>query len=140
MCALQRQSGRCNWRIGGFTLIEVMMGVMIIMIAIVGTFAYFTYGRTALDLAGHKRIAAEIASARLEEMRGVAYAKLLTKAETDTVVSMGEVDGKRSTIITDVDEDNDGKVDYRVVTARVTWLKNGRTQTVELVTIRSQYR
>ncbi len=125
---------------GGFSLIEVMTACIVLMVGVIGAFAYFTYSRGRLNLDAHKREALQIATARMEEIRGVDVANIAGCAEAGTSVSIESDTGHRTTTVTAVDEDGDTLTDYYQVSVTVSWTENARTQSVQLVTDRSQYR
>jgi len=124
----------------GTTLVEVGVSLVVFLAGILGALSYFSFSQISLHLEGSRRAAAQIAHARLEELRTVAYDDLPLFAEEDTEVVSGSFTGTRRTIIEDVDDDGDDSVDYRRATVEVTWSQEGRDQTVRLVTLLSPYR
>ncbi len=53
----------------GFSLIEVLIALVILVIVILGGGLYFFYGRLGINREGHRRAALELASQRLEELK-----------------------------------------------------------------------
>lgn len=127
------------------TLIEAMVAVVVFSIAAMGLFAHITYSRNALSIENRRRSVAEIAQSRLELLRTVPYTSLPGYAEEGTAVDVESVEGNtlagtRTTTVDDVDADEDGTSDYRVLTVTVWWTGSGEANGVTLSTIRSSYR
>jgi len=125
---------------GGFSLVEIMVASIILWAGVIGAFAYFTYGRSTLNIDAHKRVALEIAASRMEEIRACSAGGLSGMVEDGTTVQVEALYGFRTTAIANVDENGDGTTDYYQATVTVSWTENGRTQQVQLITFRSTYR
>jgi prepilin-type N-terminal cleavage/methylation domain-containing protein len=123
----------------GFTLVEVMISIVILLIGIFGVWAYFIYSKNALELAVKKRYASQICHMRLEELRSVDYNALSGYEETNTPVKIDNLDGFRNTVVENIDENNDGRTDYKKITVRVNWNQNGKEQKIEFVSFISPY-
>jgi len=123
----------------GFTLVEVMISIIILLIGIFGVWAYFIYSKNALELAVKKRYASQICHMRLEELRSVDYNALSGYEETNTPIKIDNLDGYRNTVIEDIDENKDGRTDYKKITVRVNWNQNGKEQKIEFVSFISPY-
>ena len=54
----------------GFSLIEVIIALVILVIVILGGGLYFFYGRLGINREGYRRAALELASQRLEKLKG----------------------------------------------------------------------
>ncbi|MCM8804802.1 MAG: prepilin-type N-terminal cleavage/methylation domain-containing protein [Candidatus Omnitrophica bacterium] len=121
----------------GFSLIEVIISILIIIIGIFGTLSYFFYSQTNLNLERHRRTALQIAQSRIEFLRTVSYNNLMNYVENGTNVNIDEIQGKRVTIIEDVNdpEDPDPSIDYKRITVKVMWFENKRNNEVSLKTI-----
>ena len=89
----------------GFSLIEVLIALVILVIVILGGGLYFFYGRLGINREGYRRAALELASQKLEELEAVNYKAVNYKA-----------------------------VDYKKVTVTVSWGDNPDNK-VELVTL-----
>jgi len=123
----------------GFTLVEVMISIVILLIGIFGVWAYFIYSQNALELAVKKRYASQICHMRLEELRSVDYNALSGYEETNTPIKIENLDGFRNTVVENIDENNDGRTDYKKITVRVNWNQNGKEQKIEFVSFISPY-
>jgi len=123
-----------------FTLVEVLVAMIVLAVGALGALALYAVGATLLNVENHKRTAAEIAYSRQEELRTVSFDGLPSYQEDDQAVEIDALPGLRDTLVEDVDEDQDGTVDYRKVTVTVSWLENQRDQQVQVVTLRSRYR
>ncbi|MFN4227964.1 MAG: prepilin-type N-terminal cleavage/methylation domain-containing protein [Candidatus Ratteibacteria bacterium] len=121
----------------GFSLVETIISILIIVIAIFGTFSYFFYSQTNLNLERHRRTALQIAQARIEFLRTVNYNNLENYIENGTDVNIDEITGKRITIIENIDdpEEQDGIPDYKKITVKVIWFENKKNNEVNLQTI-----
>ena len=123
------------------SLVEVIMSLVILTAGVLGGLAFFYHSRSSLNLESRRRTAAEIAHARLEELRTVAFDDISLYAEDDFEVEVEGITGYRDTVTEDIDENSDSTVDYnRKVTVTVSWPGNNLNQEVELVTFRSAHR
>jgi prepilin-type N-terminal cleavage/methylation domain-containing protein len=123
----------------GFTLIEGMISIVIFLIGILGVWSYFIYSKSSLELATKKRIASQICHMRLEEVKSADYNTLANFEETNTLVKIDNLDGYRTTEVENIDEDNDGKTDYKKIIVKVNWTQNGKDQKIELICFISPY-
>jgi len=109
----------------GFSLIEVLIALIILVIVILGGGAYFFYGRLGINREGYRRVALELASQKLEELKAGDYDAIPDKEETTINLSS-------ETFTTEV---NSTKEDgYKKVTVTVSWGDNPDNK-VELVTL-----
>jgi Tfp pilus assembly protein PilV len=122
------------------SLVEVMVASIVLLVGVLGAFTYFVYSRSSLNVEAHRRIAAEIAHSRLEELRAVSFGSLPSCGEQNQAVPIEALPGYRDTLVEDVDENSDGTVDYRKVTVKVRWVEGSRSREVSLVTFRSAER
>ena len=122
------------------TLVETVVALVVFAVGALAAFSYYSHSRIILNMEARRRIATEIAQSRIEEMRTVAFDDLLSYQEVEQAVELAGVAGSRGTVIEDIDEDDDGVVDYSEVTVGVTWQENGAAREVMLVTYRSPYR
>lgn len=137
-----RSGARCGASpaIAGFSLVEIMVASIVLVVGVLGAFAYFTYSRTMLNADAHRRVALEVAASRMEEIRACDCANIASYAEEDTPAQIEGNDGWRTTLIEDIDEDGDATTDYYRATVTVRWTENSRDREVQLVTFRSAYR
>ncbi|HOK56730.1 MAG TPA: type II secretion system protein [bacterium] len=124
----------------GFTLIEGMIGILVFLIGILGGFAYFYFSKSTLELEIKRKIATEICHSRMEEIRTENYNNLLNFEENNTPVSVDKINGYRDTVIEDIDENGDGKTDYKKITVKVKWNQNGKDQEIKVVSFLSPYK
>ena len=61
----------------GFSLIEVSIALVILVIVILGGGLYFFYGRLGINREGYRRAALELASQRLEEVKAADYSEII---------------------------------------------------------------
>jgi Tfp pilus assembly protein PilV len=134
-----RTRPRTHYR-GGFSLVEVMAASIVLLVGVIGAFAYFTYGRTALNIDAHRRVALEVATSRMETIRSCDCANIASYEETDEPVQIEGNYGYRTTHIDSIDEDGDSTTDYYNVTVTVAWTENARNMSVQLITTRSSLR
>jgi len=121
----------------GFSLVESLVAIVIFFIGITGGLFYYFYSQTSIALELNRRNAAEICQARIEFLRTIPY-NLLDEYNEEVQVNINEITGIRKTIIEDIDEDEDGTIDYKKITVRVEWNENNQEQKVELITFISQ--
>jgi prepilin-type N-terminal cleavage/methylation domain-containing protein len=57
----------------GFTLVEVMIAIVILMVVALGNAAFLYHSQVGISTQGNKRVALEAASSRLEEIRASDY-------------------------------------------------------------------
>ena len=125
----------------GVTLIEVLISVFILALIAMGTTQFFVFGRTQINVQGHRRAALERAQQRLEELLASSYDSVAAKTEHD--FPLDNILCTRTTTVTAVDDsadglgaaDTSGTEDYRNVTVTVSWTERGRTDSVALETL-----
>ena len=125
----------------GFSLVEIIVSTLIFIIGIFGTLAYFFYSQTNLNVERHRRTATEIAQSRIEFLKTVAYSNLNNYNENGTTINIDEIQGKRITIIEDINDpdDIDSNPDYKKITVKVVWFENKKNNEVVLQTIISPW-
>ncbi len=125
----------------GFSLVEVIVSILIFIIGIFGTLAYFFYSQTNLNIERHRRTAIELAQSRIEFLKTVAYSNLNNYNENGTIINIDEIQGKRITIIEDIDDpdDLDTNPDYKKITVKIVWFENKKNNEVVLQTIISPW-
>lgn len=121
----------------GYSIVEVLVAILILIIGILGILSYFFFSQTNLNLERHRRTALQIAQSRIEYLRTVSYNNLMDYIENGTNVNIDEIVGKRITIIEDVNDPEDGDIlsDYKKITVKVVWFENKRNNEVMLQTI-----
>lgn len=123
----------------GFTLIEVMISIVVFITGIIGSFTYFYYSKNYLDFTIKRKIATELCHYRLEEIRSAPYSEIINFKESQTPIMIGNLNGVRTTEIEDVDENNDGKTDYKKISVSIKWNQNDKEQKVEILALISSY-
>ena len=138
----------------GFSLVEVLIALVILVIVILGGGLYFFYGRLGINREGYRRAALERASQRLEQLKAANYSDIaleppsdqlyyitygsswnLTPDKTEDTISEDNLpDGVIVTQAQWVDEGSDESYDYLKVTVTVAWGDNPDNK-VELVTL-----
>ena len=110
----------------GFTLVEVMVAALILVIAVAGIFSVFTFTKRSVNLPGSQFQAMNLSRQEAEELRvAVDYAtydtgNLAPGTYTDTITS-GSFSGTKTYVVTNVDLDNDGINESRKVVITVNW-------------------
>jgi len=112
----------------GFSLIEVSIALLILSIVIAGGGLFFFYARCAIVREGHRRAALQIATQKIEELKGTPYEKILNsmpfpKEKVDNLPP-------GNTVTTQI-EDLGG---YLEATVTVSW-QNNSPHKVSLVTL-----
>lgn len=130
----------------GVTLAETAVAILIMTILIIGGLQFVSVGREWLTAEKYHRIALILAESRLEAARKYSWEILSDSlSESNTSISLKDVPGTRTTVITDIDDDFDGTggsdidantVDYKHVEVTVTWAS---TQSLSLETYISEY-
>jgi type II secretory pathway pseudopilin PulG len=111
-----------------FTLIEVMIAILIVMIVITGSSFLFVTGRGQVALQKHYRAAALLAAQKLEELKADPnYASIVVGTTTDSPIALDDLSYNRS-----VNTVNAGS--YKEVTVTVSWLQGNNSRNVSLVT------
>jgi Tfp pilus assembly protein PilV len=125
----------------GFSLIEVIVSILIFIVGVFGTLAYFFYSQTNLNVERHRRTATEMAQSRIEFLKTVSYPNLNNYNENGTNINIDEIQGKRMTIIEDIDDpdDPDTTPDYKKITVKIIWFENKKNNEVVLQTIISPW-
>ncbi len=108
------------------------MAMIVLGVALLGTGAFFVYGLGHMEEQKTRRVALEVASARLDRLLAMDYAGVVSGAESG--VSVGAYSG---TVTTAVSEQSDGSpvYYYKTVTVTVSWQKQGRPFDVALTSI-----
>lgn len=118
----------------GFTFIDVLVGISLMLIVFLGIFAAFQLGLKVVGLSQAKIIATSLANQKLEEARNLPYSKVGIEGQDEGGALKAEEyyppDTKDYLISTDVDCRNnpaDGPqdtclCDYKTVTVSVSWL------------------
>jgi prepilin-type N-terminal cleavage/methylation domain-containing protein len=122
----------------GFTIVEVMMASVILVVGFIGMIQGITIGSEMLATARRQTLAAQIINHETEKLRLTAWASLPAAASNvavtidsqfDTAITAcGLVKGTTITLArttTDIDTDSDTVTDLKEVTFTVIWNKSG---------------
>ncbi len=66
-------SRRAPRRRAGLTLVEVLVGILLLSIIAVGTAAYLYHARATMETVNRRKAATQLAAARLEQLRATPY-------------------------------------------------------------------
>ncbi len=126
----RRGSGRPRRR--GMTLVEVMMALVILTITSVGSGAFFYQAFGMIETYRSKRLALDIASARLDRLQsaGTNYADVADTSETGLTIGQWP-----ATLSTQVTERFDAPARYKEVKVTVSWIKDQQNHQVSLESI-----
>lgn len=112
----------------GFTIIECLISLLILVILMTGGMAFYQHSNNMMKAATHKRIALEIANAKMEALKNSGYDSVSAEASHD--ISIAGLAGKESVSVID----NTG---YKDVTIEIMWpdpAGKAGNQTVKLET------
>ena len=116
----------------GFTLVEVLVTVVILVIGILSSLMYFTTASASTVLARDIMIATTHAEHVLEEMRSMSALADITNADWTTWASDNGLSDLSSETITVTYADN--TADPLNITANVSWQTMNRTHFINLTT------
>lgn len=101
----------------GFTLLEVVLALVVLAVAVVGTSGFFYANRRNLHNARVQRQATWAAVERMEEYRGTPYPDL-EDGKYEDAVELGDITAQRTATVETV---NEGAVTYKQLTVEVNW-------------------
>jgi type II secretory pathway pseudopilin PulG len=113
----RRKPDRDRCHPGGFTLLEVMIAAIILIIVMYALAQYYWRGRKQVDFEEHRRVATAVGQARLDDLRRRNYGTLGTYGGTDTTFV---VDGRSYKVALNVTTASP-VTDATTVTATVEW-------------------
>jgi prepilin-type N-terminal cleavage/methylation domain-containing protein len=126
-------------RTTGLTLIEVLASVAILATAAFTSLLGYSLSQTRLNQQDDARTALELCQSQMEQDRTVAFSSLPTLNNASSQVAINSViNGTMTTTVQGFTEN--AVTAYYMVTVAVSWVEDGSTQTVQLVTYRSPYR
>ncbi|MFW6457083.1 MAG: type IV pilus modification PilV family protein [Planctomycetota bacterium] len=112
-----------------FSLVEVIVASVILLITVVGIPSFYFANRRNLRRSHLKRLATWQATYKMEELKAQGYDGINTDSDT---VELDNVTADRNWVV----EPCDGELDCKKVTVIVSWGENNSTS---LVTIIAQY-
>ena len=114
----------------GFTLIEAAIAILLLVIILTGGMAYFFYANSALQVANHRRIAAEMAQSTMEQIKSANYTTLAAWSGVSNV-AIGNLSGvKNISVSGDI---ADGQCFYKQITVNITWSQPDKSVPGEVV-------
>ena len=133
----------------GSTLIEVMLAMLLITTILLGGVQFFFGGRTHLQQARIRRLAAICLTERAEYVRQLGYSGVTDALNEDNIeVQFGSQSLQRSTIVQEIDDSLDGTgttdadsdpVDYKHVKIVVGWSESSPDQVSATVILTEDY-
>ena len=123
-------------RDAGFTLIEVMLAAVVLVLGITTSITTLQSGFQAIDTARHYTHASQVMQSELERLRLKSWAQLQALQDAnDTTVAAPEVTGFDSGAFSCTRRISDLKTDMKEITLVATWRGyDGRTHTTRLIT------
>ena len=111
----------------GFTLVEVIIGIFLVLIVFLGIFGAFHLGLKILSLSKRQLSALSLANQKIENLRNLDYKDVVS---TSCVETINNLNYEIETIVQCIDGEFDGKApsdanncvcDYKRVKVRVSW-------------------
>jgi len=102
----------------GFTLIEFLLGLIILVIGLVGTSAFFYANSKSMVRAQLRRFATWKAIDKLETVKGTDYSQIPNGTTTETI-TIGDIQAQRITTVTE-----DTSISLKTVSVQVLWDNN----------------
>ena len=122
----------------GFTLTEVLISLLLLSIVLIGGMGFYFNSTDVMTTAMHKKIAMEIATQAMEQIKDAGYVSLPIPAtgnwETATTVTFGDFKVQKQRRVTD--ELPGGATANKKVEIQVSWPESGKqtTSVINLVT------
>jgi type II secretory pathway pseudopilin PulG len=117
----------------GMTLVEVMLAILVLIIALIGTSFSYVSGRRFLVGRQHYRMAVQLASQKLEGLRASGYENL-TEGEEDELISANDLTYSRHTNIELTETPStDVPMPCKRATVTVTWSLGSDQHETQLV-------
>jgi len=137
MCRRMCRSIRLPRRLrDGFTLVDVLIGMVIIAIAFQAAFALAVTTSRVVSQNQSLSAATSLAGSKLEELRNEDYADVVTGSDPGTLDAQGQPDGMftRSWAV----QNNAPVADLKTVVVSVSWTQWGQTRTYTLTGVIGQ--
>lgn len=120
----------------GFTLIEIMVAVMLLLFAMAGIVPFFLGGLTQASTVRYKSIATNVARERLEEIRQLDYREIATPASlTQRFGGTSTTRGVTFDVTYDVAESTYQEGTLKKVTVNVGWTAPPKLSTASITTL-----
>lgn len=132
----RRRAARAQGASQGFTLIEVMIAAVVLVLGIVTSITALQSGLQAMDNARNYTTAAQLMQNEMERLRLKSWAQLQTLAQSgDTTVPVPATTRSGGTAVTCTRQITDLKTDMKQIALVTSWRGyDGRTHTAKLVT------
>ena len=118
----------------GFTLLEVIIALGILLVGAVGALSLFSYGFRAITISKHITAATNIARARLEEIRNLPFEDITTVYPDGSVFPVENPSLPEGATWT-VSYPDGTEADPLRISLVVSWQEGDRTGRVELMTL-----
>ena len=113
----------------GISLIEVMLAISILVIIVLGGASLFAYGAGQISQSKHSRVAVELASQKLEQLRADNNISIeIPDGETKLDITVGDVSYEQTTVTEDLDS-------YKKVEVTVNWTQMDKQRNVNMATL-----
>jgi len=130
----------------GLTIIECLLSILILAIMLTAGMAFYFNAQASMRWSVHKRIALEMASAELENIKNNGYATLPNPApagglwQGPLTVQLVNLSGQKDIYVFDVDINGDGSTDFKQVRVIISWQDAGKgsSQSAQLDTYIAQ--
>jgi len=124
---------------GGLTLVEILSSIAILAVGAFTSLSFYSLSQIRLNSQEDTRMALELCQSQMEQDRTVGFTSLPSLNGASSQVAINSViNGTMTTTVQGITED--AITAYYLVTVKVSWVENGITQTVQLLTYRSPYR
>ena len=113
----------------GTGLIEVMLAISILVIIVLGGASLFAYGAGQISQSKHSRVAVELASQKLEQLRADNNISIeIPDGETIESIPLEDVSYEQTTVTEDLGS-------YKKVEVTVNWTQMGKQYNVNMTTL-----
>lgn len=120
----------------GFTLIEIMVATLLLLVAMAGFVPFFLQGLNQSSSARYRSVATNIARERMEQVRQLDYREITTTGPGKTLVQrFGTTDLMRGTTFTTSYSVSDATDGLKNVTVTVTWTAPPKVSPISVTTL-----
>jgi len=113
----------------GIGLIEAMLAITILVIIVLGGTSLFAYGAGQISQSKHSRVAVQLASQKLEQLRADNNISIeIPNGETIESIPLEDISYEQTTAIEDFGS-------YKKVEVTVKWMQMGRQHNVNMATL-----
>lgn len=122
----------------GFTLLEVMIGLIILSIGLLGLAAMQITFLRGNSFSIRMTEATSIARNKIEDLNNTPFENITSGNEAGPIVGSTGTNYNRNWVVVDVDNDADGNIDWKVVDVTTNW-NNPNPHSVSLSTVMSRW-